>query len=109
MRRLARFLALVAIAMSATVMASCAGSGTAYVGVYGPPVYGPAYGPWGAYPYPGRYPPYGGGWVGVPICCYDQEQEQEQNPQQEALLTWAPDLRDGEDGPPIPFDLPRTR
>ena len=38
------------------------------VGVYGAPIYGP--GPWRGYPYPGRYPPVGGGvWIGAPICC----------------------------------------
>lgn len=61
--------------------AACTG-GTAYVGVYGPPVYGP--GPWG--PYPGGYPPYGPGggvWVGVPVCCYEEEQEQEDGADQE--------------------------
>jgi hypothetical protein len=55
---------------------ACTG-GSAYVGVYGAPVYGP--GPWGPYgrPYPGYgYPP-GGVWVGVPVCC-DEEQQQEE-------------------------------
>ena len=62
------------------VFGGCYGTGTAYVGVYGPPVYGP--GPWGGYPYPGAYPPYGGGvWVGVPVCC--EEQEQEQDPEEQ--------------------------
>ncbi len=52
----------------------CYGSGTAYVGVYGPAVYGPS--PWGGYPYPGRYPPYGGGvWIGAPRCCEEDEEQ----------------------------------
>ena len=59
--------------------AGCYGSGSAYVGVYGAPVYGP--GPWGAYPYPGRYPPVGGGvWVGAPVCCDEQDQEEVPQP-----------------------------
>jgi hypothetical protein len=72
-RRVLGVLAMVAFALGG---ASCT-SGTAYVGVYGPPVYGP--GPWGPYgrPYgPYGYPP-GGVWVGVPVCC-DEEQQQEE-------------------------------
>jgi hypothetical protein len=79
MNRSIRMLGFAVVAASA-VMAGCYGTGSAYVGVYGPPVYGP--GPWGGYPYPGRYPPYGGGvWVGVPICCDEQEEQQPEAPQ----------------------------
>ncbi|MGI9625644.1 MAG: hypothetical protein ACR2QM_02305 [Longimicrobiales bacterium] len=54
------------------------GCAPSYVGVYGTPAYGP-YGvdPWSGYPHPGAYPPGGGIFVGVPICCEDEEQEQE--------------------------------
>jgi len=57
------------------VLGGCYGaSTTAYVGVSGP-------GPWYGYPYPGRYPGpyggYGGGFVGVTICCEEEEQEQQ--------------------------------
>jgi hypothetical protein len=73
-------------AKSMMLLALCIGlggcygaSGSAYVGVYGPPVYGP--GPWGprAGPYGpyGGYPP-GGVWVGVPVCCEDEQQEEQQ-------------------------------
>ena len=71
--------AAVLLALGVLASTACYGSGTAYVGVYGP-AYGPAvYGPgWGGYPYPGRYPPVGGGvWVGVPICCEDEQQDPE--------------------------------
>jgi len=79
MRRSMRMLGFAVVASTA-VMAGCYGTGSAYVGVYGAPVYGP--GAWGGYPYPGRYPPYGGGvWVGVPVCCDDQEQEQPEAPE----------------------------
>lgn len=71
-----------ALVAATLVFGGCYGTGTAYVGVYGPPVYGP--GPWGGYPYPGAYPPYGGGvWVGVPVCC--EEQEQEEQPTQDEI------------------------
>lgn len=68
-----------ALLVMTLTFAGCYGTGTAYVGVYGPPVYGP--GPWGGYPYPGAYPPYGGGvWVGVPVCCEEDQEQQEQDP-----------------------------
>jgi len=106
MKGLAKVMVMAVLALTLGLAGCAGGTGTTYVGVYGPPVYGPGYGgAWGGYPYPGRYPPRGGGvWVGV--CC---EEEQEQQEQDEAPLPWAPDLREGEDGPPIPFDLPRTR
>ena len=66
-----------AMAVTVLVASGCYGQSTAYVGVYGAPYYGP--GAWGAYPYPGRYPPYGGSvWVGVPICCEDADRDAEQ-------------------------------
>ena len=65
-----RLLLTLAVAVSLLVLPGCYGPSAGYVGVYGQPYYGP--GAWGAYPYPGRYPPMGGGvWVGVPICCDD--------------------------------------
>jgi hypothetical protein len=105
MRRLMKVFAFAVMILASGLAACVGGTGTTYVGVYGPPVYGPAYGgAWGRYPYAGRYPPRGGGvWVGV--CCEQQEQEQ----QEEEPLTWEPDLREGEEGPPVPTDLPRTR
>ena len=80
MKRHAKMLALAAIGLG---LLACTG-GSAYVGVYGAPVYGP--GPWG--PYPGRYGPYGGYggggvWVGVPVCCQEQEEEEQQQEQPE--------------------------
>ncbi len=100
MKRLTR--ALMMVAALTLGLAGCAGgTGTTYVGVYGPPVYGPGYGAWGRYPYPGRYPPRGGGvWVGV--CC-EQQQDGE-----EAPLRWVPDLREGEEGPPLPRGAPES-
>jgi hypothetical protein len=46
----------------------------ATVGVYGSAGYGP--GAWGGYPYPGRYPPMGGG-VFVGVCCDDEQEQQD--------------------------------
>ena len=71
---------LLTLAMAISVLAApgCYGSSVGYVGVYGPPVYGP--GAWGAYPYPGRYPPMGGGvWIGAPICCDEEDQNADQS------------------------------
>lgn len=68
-----RMVLAIALVVGALGTSGCYGTSSAYVGVYGAPVYGPA--PWGAYPYPGRYPPVGGGvWVGV--CCDEEQQEQ---------------------------------
>jgi len=66
---------MMALVMGAVLAsAGCYGSGTTVVGVYGSPVYGP--GAWGGYPYPGMYPPRGGGvWIGAPRCCYEEEQD----------------------------------
>ncbi len=69
-----RLLLTLAVAASLLALPGCYGSSAGYVGVYGAPYYGP--GAWGAYPYPGRYPPMGGGvWVGVPICCDEDGQD----------------------------------
>ena len=73
--RTMRILAAMIFVIAILATASCGtSSGTTSVtvgvgvGVYGNPWYGP--GPWGGYPYPGRYPPGGGSvWIGVPICC----------------------------------------
>lgn len=82
MSRRRRMLAAVLLALSMVVVGGCYGTGTTYVGVYGPSVYGPS--PWGGYPYPGRYPPVGGGvWVGAPMCC-EEEQDEERAPDAEA-------------------------
>ena len=73
-----RRFAAILLAVGVLASSACYGTGTAYVGVYGPPVYGP--GAWGAYPYPGRYPPVGGTvWIGAPRCC-EEEQDEEQVP-----------------------------
>jgi hypothetical protein len=81
MKTMAKCIGVLALCIG---MGGCYGSGSAYVGVYGPPVYGP--GPWGprAGPYGpyGGYPP-GGVWVGVPVCC-EEEQDEEQQEQPEA-------------------------
>ena len=95
MSRASKGLVLLLVAFGA---AACTG-GSAYVGVYGPPVYGP--GPWGprAGPYGpyGGYPP-GGVWVGVPVCC-EEEQQEEQEPQEESPETQGerPDAEGGSD------------
>ena len=91
MRRHWKMVALAAIGLG---ILGCTG-GSAYVGVYGAPVYGP--GPWG--PYPGRYGPfgpYGGGgvWVGVPVCCVEQEEPQPPQEQPEE----APEAEDRDTG-----------
>jgi len=81
----ARTLAAVLLALGVIASGACYGTGTAHVGVYGPSVYGP--GAWGAYPYPGRYPPMGGGvWIGAPRCC-EEEQDEEQTSDPEAETT----------------------
>ena len=76
MTRGPKTLALVILAGSILATASCASSGPPNVsvgvgvGVWGAPIYGP--GPWGGYPYPGRYPPGRGGvWIGAPVCCWE--------------------------------------
>lgn len=72
-----RLLTTLAVAVSLLILPGCYGPSAGYVGVYGQPYYGP--GAWGGYPYPGRYPPMGGGvWIGAPICCEDQDSEQGQ-------------------------------
>ncbi|MCH7889900.1 MAG: hypothetical protein IH921_00210 [Gemmatimonadetes bacterium] len=69
-----KVLATVILVGSILATAGCASTGgspnvSVGVGVYGP-VYGP--GPWGGYPYPGRYPPGRGGvWIGAPVCCWE--------------------------------------
>ena len=73
MMRGPKTLAAVILAGAILATAGCYGTGganvTVGVGVYGP-VYGP--GPWGGYPYPGRYPPGRGGvWIGAPVCCWE--------------------------------------
>ena len=74
MRTLVRTALAVAIVLSPAACTTGTTT-TVGVGVYGAPVYGPA--PWGRYPYPGYYPPVGGGvWVGV--CCEEEQQEAEQ-------------------------------
>ena len=74
-----RIFSALVLAFGVTAAGGCYGTGTAYVGVYGPPMYGPS--PWGGYPYPGRYPPVGGTiWIGAPRCC-EEEQDEEQAPQ----------------------------
>jgi len=71
--RTVRILSAMIFVIAILATASCGTSSgmtsvTVGVGVYGNPWYGP--GPWGGYPYPGRYPPYGGTvWIGVPVCC----------------------------------------
>ena len=82
MSRAIKVLAMALVAGATLTSSACYGPGTTYVGVSGP-------GPWVGYPYPGRYPPYGGGgvWVGVPVCCDAieaplQEQPEEQRPEQ---------------------------
>ncbi len=77
MSRAMRILAMVFVVGAALTSSACYGPGTTYVGVSGP-------GPWVGYPYPGRYPPYGGGrvWVGVPICCDAPEAPLPEQPQQ---------------------------
>lgn len=79
MKTTAKFMMMLALCIG---LGGCYGaSGSAYVGVYGPPVYGP--GPWGprAGPYGpyGGYPP-GGVWVGVPVCCEEEQEEQQEQP-----------------------------
>jgi len=72
MKSTRRVLLALSLAVGTLAAGSCYGTGTAYVGVYGPGVYGP--GAWGGYPYPGRYPPVGGGvWIGAPRCCEEQD------------------------------------
>lgn len=69
---------LMLIALAAIVsMTGCYG---ATVGVYGTTGYGPS--PWGGYPYPGRYPPMGGG-VFVGVCCEEEEQQDGEQPEQD--------------------------
>ena len=90
MSRAMKGLFLLAVAFGAV---ACTG-GSAYVGVYGPPVYGP--GPWGprAGPYGpyGGYPP-GGVWVGVPVCCDEEQQQEEQQPEEESPEEESPEAQ----------------
>ena len=67
----------VLLAFGLLAASACYGTGSAYVGVYGPGMYGPS--AWGAYPYAGRYPPVGGTvWIGTPRCCEEDGQEEQQ-------------------------------
>lgn len=76
----------------------------ASVGVYGTGYYGPS--AWGGYPYPGRYPPMGGG-VFVGVCCdEEQEQQQDQEPQEDDGDDQSPDASQGSDGGSTEGDIP---
>jgi hypothetical protein len=75
MSRAKRFLGL---SLALVALLSFGGCYGASVGVYGTGYYGP--GAWGGYPYPGRYPPMGGG-VFVGVCCDDEEEQQQQEEQ----------------------------
>ena len=63
-RRLNKTLLAVALIL---VSSACYGTGVTYVGVTGPA-------PWYGYPSPGMYPP-GGAFVGVAICCEEEEED----------------------------------
>ena len=77
MKALLKMFSTVLLALGLLTASACYGTGSAYVGVYGPGVYGPS--PWCAYPYGGRYPPVGGTvWIGTPRCCEEEPQEEQQ-------------------------------
>jgi hypothetical protein len=68
MRVRSKYYAIAAAGVACLLMLGCGtGSGSVYVGVSSP-------GPWYGYPNPGRYPG-GGVWVGVPVCCDDEDMD----------------------------------
>jgi hypothetical protein len=71
---------LIGLTLALVVLLSTGACAGASVSVYGTGYYGP--GAWGGYPYPGRYPPRGGG-VFVGVCCDDDEQQQDQDQDQD--------------------------
>ncbi len=86
-----RRVVLIGLASAACLIGTaCYGpsSGVTYVGVSGP-------GPWYGYPYPGRYPGSFGGYIGVTVCC---EEEQEEAPSPDAAKD-APATEEEEERP----------
>lgn len=89
MRVLSKYSAIAAAGVACLLMLGCGtGSGSVYVGVSAP-------GPWYGYPYPGRYPG-GGVWVGVPVCCDDEDMDAMAEPV-ESTERYADAAEDGAD------------